>query len=269
MNKKSVIKIGLSTSSVYPLGLEDTFRLAKELGYDGVEIMVTQNPETRDTRSLLKLSQKYDIEILSIHAPVLLLTHFVWGRDPEQKLWKTAYLAKSVNAKIVVVHPPFTWQSAYSTKFLQIVHDVEEETGIIVAVENMFSWKIKKREIQAYSPTWETIEQQSDSITIDFSHAALSGKNALHMVQQLNNKVKHIHLCDGSGQVDNEKDKIFDEHLLPGQGNQPVKETLQYLTNSHWEGYIVAEVNTRKAKTEIQRQELLSLTLDFARAYTT
>jgi sugar phosphate isomerase/epimerase len=81
-----MIKIGLSTSSVYPLGLEDTFRLAKEIGYDGVEVMISQSDNTRDTRTLINLSKKYNMEILSVHAPVLLLTHFVWGERSRTKV---------------------------------------------------------------------------------------------------------------------------------------------------------------------------------------
>ena len=34
------IPVGLSTSSVYPGNAATTFRLAGELGYDGVEVMV-------------------------------------------------------------------------------------------------------------------------------------------------------------------------------------------------------------------------------------
>jgi sugar phosphate isomerase/epimerase len=190
------------------------------------------------------------------------------GRDPERKLWKSAYLAKSIGATTVVVHPPFSWQNNYSKNFLNIVADVEEETGIEVAVENMFPWKFKNREVAAYAPTWEQIESKARSIAIDFSHAALSGKNALEMVTNLEDRVRHIHLCDGTGPITAEKDKIFDEHLLPGQGNQPVAETLQLLKARNWSGSIVAEVNTRKAKTPHARTKLLADTLEFARLHT-
>jgi hypothetical protein len=40
------------------------------------------------------------------------------------------------------------------------------------------------------------------------------------------------------------------------------------LANTNWDGHIVAEVNTRKAKSEAERLELLVRTLDFAREHT-
>ena len=38
----------MSSSCVYPLGVEHVFRLARLAGYDGVEVMVTNDPVTQD-----------------------------------------------------------------------------------------------------------------------------------------------------------------------------------------------------------------------------
>jgi hypothetical protein len=62
---------------------------------------------------------------------------------------------------------------------------------------------------------------------------------------------------------------VFDEHLLPGYGSQPVAEVLELLGSQHWTGNVVAEVNTRKARTEQERLEMLVETLDFARLHAT
>lgn len=85
-----MIRIGMSTTCVYPLEPEQAFRLAKLAGFDGIEIMVTQEESTQQAGHLLELSRRYALPILSVHAPVLLLTHFVWGRDPRVKLARTA-----------------------------------------------------------------------------------------------------------------------------------------------------------------------------------
>ena len=95
------------------------------------------------------------------------------------------------------------------------------------------------------------------------SHAALSGRDSLEMARALGPRLRHVHLCDGSGSLD--EGRVFDEHLLPGYGSQPVSEVLQYLSDTGWSGNIVAEVNTRKAKTEDERLALLTETLAFGR----
>jgi len=49
------MKIGLGSSSVYPLSLESAFRLSSELGFDGIEIMVTEDRDTQDVETIKRL----------------------------------------------------------------------------------------------------------------------------------------------------------------------------------------------------------------------
>ena len=42
------IPVGLSTSSVFPSGVEEAFRLAAEIGYDGMEVMVSYPKDSQD-----------------------------------------------------------------------------------------------------------------------------------------------------------------------------------------------------------------------------
>lgn len=260
-----MIRIGMSTSAVYPLSTENAFRLARIAGFDGVEVMVTKDEITQDARALLELSDRYELPILSIHAPVLLLTHFVWGRDPRVKLERSAELARSVGAATVVVHPPFRWQAQYAQDFLRIVRETAGAYGVQIAVENMFPWKVGGRNLKAYAPGSDPTVMDCDAMTLDFSHASLSGRDSLELAMAMGSRLRHVHLCDGSGSMD--EGRIFDEHLLPGRGNEPVAEVLEYLVHHDWEGSVVAEVNTRKARDEDARLELLRETLAFAQAH--
>lgn len=259
-------KISLGTSSIFPLSLETSFAIAHEAGYDGVEVMITNDPKTRNISCLKSLEEKYSISVTSFHAPVLLLTHFVWGTNPETKLQKTAELAANMGSDTVVVHPPFSWQNKYSLNFLKTVNKISLNTGVIIGVENMFPWGLRGKEMKAYSPSWEEIIQHFPKITFDFSHAALAGWDSLQVTKNLGDKLHHIHLCDGFG-WNNQKDrkKVFDEHLPPGFGNQPVKETLNFLASQKWNGHIVSEINTRKFKGFTEKVEVLKNAADFAR----
>lgn len=255
----------MSTSCVYPLGTERAFEFAEEAGYDGVEVMVTNDVVTQDADTLLALSKAYRMPILSIHAPVLLLTHFVWGTDPLVKLRKSAELARDVGADTVVVHPPFRWQKEYADNFLSHVREMGSATGVRIAVESMFPWQLRGRGMKAYSPGWDAVELACDDVTLDFSHAALSGQDALDVARRLGPRLRHVHLCDGSGSI--EDGRVFDEHLLPGHGTQPVARVLEVLAAGGWSGSIIAEVNIRKAKSDIERHLALHETLDFARSH--
>lgn len=253
----------MSTSCVHPWSTERAFAMAKQAGYDGVEVMVSRDRGTRDALALSELAERYDLPILSVHAPVLLLTHFVWGRDPQVKLERSAALAQAVGAASVVVHPPFRWQGGYAERFLEAVAETSGRFGVTVAVENMFPWTVRGRSLPAYSPGWDPLDFDCEAVTLDFSHAALSGRDGLDMAVQLGPRLRHVHLCDGS------EGAGFDEHLPPGEGSQPIAETLAWLAETGWDGSIVAEVNTRRLRTEEERLDVLRATLDYARLHTT
>jgi sugar phosphate isomerase/epimerase len=261
-----MMKIGMSTSCVYPLSADEGFRFASLAGFDGVEVMVTRDPATQTAHGLRRMMDEHQMPVLSIHAPVLLLTHFVWGRDPQIKLEKAAELAAEVGASTVVVHPPFRWQSTYAERFLDIVRQTGNNTGVNIAVENMFPWRVGSTAMEAYAPGPDPRDFDCDAVTLDFSHAALSGHDALELTHAYGERLRHVHLCDGAAAADD--NRIFDEHLLPGEGRQPVAEVLRHLANTNWDGHIVAEVNTRKAKSEAERLDLLLRTLAFAREHT-
>lgn len=259
------MRIGMGTTCVYPLGIEEAFRTAAELGFDGVEVMVTRDDATQSAAPLRALAEQYGMPVLSVHAPVLLLTHFVWGRDPQVKLERSAALAAELGADTVVVHPPFRWQSGYAEGFLDIVRRTAERSGVTVAVENMFPWKVAGRSMAAYSPGWNPLAMDCDAVTLDFSHAALSGIDGLRLAEELGGRLHHVHLCDGSGALDDAR--VFDEHLVPGRGTQPVAEVLRLLAGTGWSGSVVAEINTRKARSRQERLALLQETLAFAREH--
>jgi sugar phosphate isomerase/epimerase len=259
-----MIRVGMSTSCVYPVGTEHAFRLAHLAGYDGLEIMVTSEELTRDAARLRDLSDRYSLPILSVHAPVLLLTPFVWGRDPQGKLERAAEHAQAVGASSVVVHPPFRWQATYARDFLSIVRKTAANHDVEIAVENMFPWKVARQSLRAYAPSPDPTQMDCDSMTLDFSHASLAGRDSLELAMAMGPRLRHVHLCDGSGSLDD--GKVFDQHLVPGDGTEPVAQVLEYLARENWDGSVVAEVNTRKARNEEQRLELLSQTLAFARA---
>ena len=94
--------VALSTSSLYPQGVPETFEVAQRLGYDSVEVLVTHERMSQLTHQLLDNVQKYQIPISTIHAPTLLFTQQVWGKA-WTKVQMAAKLTHQVGAEVVVV----------------------------------------------------------------------------------------------------------------------------------------------------------------------
>ncbi|TWS21705.1 sugar phosphate isomerase/epimerase, partial [Tsukamurella sputi] len=138
----SGIPVGLSTASVYPEKLEDAFRYAAETGYDGVELMVWHEGASQDIANVAGLSMRYDVPVLSVHAPCLLISQRVWGPDPMAKLGRAVTAAEDLGADTVVVHPPFRWQRRYAENFVDLVSELEDDSHVAIAVENMFPMRL-------------------------------------------------------------------------------------------------------------------------------
>jgi sugar phosphate isomerase/epimerase len=248
----------LSTASGYPLNGAATFEIAARLGYDGVEVMVWTDPVSQDAQALRRLSEHHGLPIVSLHAPTLLITQRVWGTDPWPKLRTSCEVAVAAGAGTVVVHPPFRWQREYARGFAIGVAELEAEYGVRVAVENMYPWRARGRELMAYLPHWDPVGQPYEHVTLDTSHTATAGVDPIEMADALGERLVHLHLADGSG-------SSKDEHLVPGRGNQPCADLLERLAAQGWSGNVVVEVSTRRAASPDEREADLAEALAFAR----
>ncbi|GAA4050219.1 sugar phosphate isomerase/epimerase family protein [Nonomuraea soli] len=254
-------KIALSTASVYPERTPDAFELAGRLGYDGVEIMVGADPVSQDIDVIERLSDHYEVPVLAIHAPCLLVTQRVWGRDPWAKLVKAQQAAERLGATTVVVHPPFRWQRDYARDFEIGLARMRDETDVVFAVENMFPLKARGKAVVPYSPDWNPIDYDFPNVTLDLSHTAVSRSDAMEMAVKLGDRLAHLHLADGTGVTN------LDEHLVPGRGNQPCAAILERLATTGFTGNVVLEINTRKAVSRTERIDDLAEALAFARLH--
>lgn len=253
------IRLALSTSSVYPENCAGAFDLAERLGYDGIEVMVWTDAVSQEAGALNALAQLHGIPVVSIHAPTLLLTQRVWGPDPWTKVDRSVELAQEVGADTVVLHPPFRWQKEYAAEFVEGVARRERESGVRLAVENMFPWRAGGREMQAYLPHWDPTDLDYEHVTLDLSHTATSGSDAMAMAQRLGPRLSHVHLADGLGSAK-------DEHLVPGRGAQPCGQFLERLVEQDYSGSVVIEVGTRKCTPEVRELDLAEA-LAFARLH--
>jgi sugar phosphate isomerase/epimerase len=209
-----------------------------------------------------------------------LISQRVWGANPIPKLDRSVDAARQLGAQTVVIHPPFRWQRRYAEGFAEQVIELEQQGDVIVAVENMFPFRadrflgdkqasidrMKRRggkpgpAISAFSPSYDPLEGNHSHYTLDLSHTATAGTDALDMARRMGSGLAHLHLTDGSGAP-------VDEHLVPGRGSQPVVEICEMLAASDFAGHVILEVTTSGARTESDREALLKQSLEFARTH--
>ncbi|ASY33479.1 MULTISPECIES: sugar phosphate isomerase/epimerase family protein [unclassified Streptomyces] len=253
-------KVALSTASVYPESTATAFEIAARLGYDGVEVMVWTDPVSQDIDALRRLSDFHRVPVLAVHAPCLLITQRVWTTDPWTKLQRARSAAERLGASAVVVHPPFRWQRQYARDFVDGIWRMANETDVRFAVENMYPWRYRERELLAYAPDWDVTHDDYRHFTVDLSHTATARTDATAMIDRMGDRLAHVHLADGSGSGK-------DEHLVPGRGTQPCAETLERLAASGFTGHVVIEVNTRRAMSNAEREADLAEALAYTRLH--
>jgi sugar phosphate isomerase/epimerase len=253
--------IGLSTVSVYPESSAHAFSYAASLGYDSIEVMVGIDALSQQTAAIGQLSEHHGVPVSAVHAPCLLFTQRVWGIEPWGKLERSAEMAQALGAEVVVVHPPFRWQKTYAANFVDGIAALEASTGIAFAVENMYPWRASNRRgMEMYLPGWDPSEESYANTTIDLSHAAIAHSDVVLMAKRMGDRLRHIHLTDGTGSAK-------DEHLVPGRGSMGAAGFLRHLATVGFDGEIVLEINTRKCRDVAEREMDLRESLEFARQH--
>ena len=265
---------------MYPLRTEAAFEYAARLGYDGVELMVWAESVSQDVDAINKLSRSYGVPVLAVHAPCLLISQRVWGANPIPKLDRSVRAAEALGAQTVVIHPPFRWQRRYAEGFTEQVAKLEASSEVIIAVENMFPFRadrffgagptsverMRKRggkpgpAISAFSPSYDPLDGNHAHYTLDLSHTATAGTDALDMAGRMGSGLAHLHLTDGTG-------ASADEHLVPGRGSQPTVEVCEMLAAGDFSGHVILEVTTSRVRSEDEREALLGESLQFARTH--
>src|SRR6201982_1579888 len=259
---------------------EAAFEYAAKLALDGVELMVWGESVSQDIDAVEKLSRRYRMPVLSVHAPCLLISQRVWGANPIPKLERSVRAAEQLGAQTVVVHPPFRWQRRYAEGFSEQVAELEASSDVFVAVENMFPFRadrffgagqtsierMRKRGgrpgpgISAFAPSYDPLDGNHAHYTLDLSHTATAGTDALDMAQRMGSGLVHLHLCDGTGLPAH-------GHLAPGRGTQPVVEVCEMFAGGGFAGPGGPQVSASGARAPHEREPVLAESLQFARAH--
>ena len=226
--------ISLSTGSLFTLPLPRIFELASAAGFDGLELIISQDFQKINPVRLIRSLQQI-AEIHSIHAPFMPLDG--WG-DPADSLRRSVTLAAECGIPLVNFHPPSWmgleiayWRWLYSV--IDFQKDVGMDGGVIVTLENM-PWvgrfKINPNILSNTLRMIEFIRDHNLFMTFDCTHMG-SGKanfiNDFYLFYETG-RIRNIHFSDyGQGR----------EHLLPGHGMLPLTRFLKPLAQHRLSEY--------------------------------
>jgi sugar phosphate isomerase/epimerase len=218
--------------------LEETFELLAEAGFDGVELMITQDRMSQDPHRMAAVARRFGLPVPAVHGPFLLATWLVYGTDPKGKLDRCVEFAETAGVSTIVIHPPYRWQVGYAGWLPRRITEIREQTGITVAVENMFPVWMNGRRLQFHNGIEPQELEKFPYVTLDLSHLAVAGVDILDAYARLAERVVHVHVSNNAG-------RGRDTHAGLDEGVLPVETFLKGLMTSGFAGGITLELDVR------------------------
>lgn len=241
------MKLVLSAGSLYTLPLETVFELARDTGFDGMEVIINHDFQFQDNVALLRNLQQI-LPICSLHAPFMELDG--WG-DKIYQLRRTCKLAIDAGVPLINFHPPcwLTFEFKFWHWFNNIA-DFQQELGndqVVITIENMPATGPFGSNPYLLAKTDRMIEfMQANNLfmTFDTAHMGSSKADFLHDFHRFydSGKMRNIHFSDyGYGR----------EHLLPGHGVLPLTRFLNHLRETRYNNTLTLELSPHEFPSEL------------------
>ena len=259
------MQISLSTGTLFTLPLRKVFRIAAEVGFDGVELIINQDFQRVNCRTLIAELAEI-LPILSIHAPFMPLDG--WG-GPVDSLRRSVDLAGAAGVPLVNFHPP-SWLGFEIAfwRWLYRVQDFQKEVGsegVLVTIENMpwvGKYRINPHILSNTTKMIEFLEDHNLFQTFDCTHMGSGRTNFINDFYAFYEagRIRNIHFSDyGHGR----------EHLLPGRGVLPLTRFLNHLRNTDYDRALTLELSPHEfPRDEEIIVESLKEILDYLRRET-
>jgi sugar phosphate isomerase/epimerase len=200
--------------------------------------MVTGDKETQDPVVLNRLAARYELPILALHGPFLVLTKHVFGTDPRGKVAKSVELADAIGAPVVITHAPYRWEVPYIDWLPGEILRIREQRGITVTVENMFPVILKGVRVGFHAGLELQRLRRFEFLTLDTSHLAVADLGLKEAWEQVGDQTVHIHAGNNAGTG-------RDTHSPLEVGVLPVLSFLEDVGAEHWDGGVCLEINFR------------------------
>jgi sugar phosphate isomerase/epimerase len=239
LRRMTSLRMIASTGPFFARPLDWGLSVVAEAGYDGAELMITQDPATQDPDRVLAAARQEGVPVEVVHGPFLLLTRRVFGTDFVTKARRSLEVASAAGAGIMIVHPPFRWQRSVHR---WLVTEAEEEAtgmGAVLAVENMYPIPLPGRSVRIHRYTEPGHLAEFPHLVLDTSHFAVSGVDISAAWEQLRHMTAHLHVSDNRGHG-------RDSHAPLGHGVLPIGSFLAAVKSSGYTGAITLELDCRR-----------------------
>lgn len=233
------MKLILSAGSLYTLPAPHVFEMARDVGFDGMEIIINH-----DFAGSMYLEHVRNLQgilpIHSIHAPFFEIDG--WGNKIDQ-LKRSAELALEAGIPLINFHPPCWLMFEFKFwRWMRRIKDYQAEIGqneVLITIENMPCLPRGKINPYLLSKVEKLIRFMDDHnlyLTFDTAHCGSMHTDFLSDFHEFYDcgRMRSIHFSDyGQGE----------EHLMPGHGVLPLTRFLNHLRETGYDHSLVLELS--------------------------
>lgn len=241
------MRLSFSTASFYHLPLRFSLGLARDLGFDGVELVIAPEYMLLGERRVHKLIEKSGVKPLSLHQPMapLGLPMPGWPRQAARSMPRTIAAGRAFGCEVVVIHATAAryegsprWRA-----YAQAMREALQQPGPPISIGVEISQHTKRASREAMDDVdtvLRFVEDQGEQvgITLDTAHTAANGDDLLALYEKLRGRLRNIHLSDWT--IRGGKHRT---HLVPGQGRAPLAGFLETLARDQYAGLLTLEVS--------------------------
>ncbi|HEV8192026.1 MAG TPA: sugar phosphate isomerase/epimerase [Ktedonobacterales bacterium] len=237
------MQVSLSTGTFYHRGLGYSLGLARDAGFDGVELALGLGYVLRGPEPYKQALQASDIPVLSVHPPFYPFPG--WPMRVSKRMMHVTSAARKLDAQLAVAHVPFITgeQTPRAERFARAIRLGQRVGGTVpLTLENS---QHNKRE-------WRTLLddlgeltrfalEHNCGVTFDTCHAGANGEDLLECYELVRPALRNVHLSD----------LIWKEgrpvtHVLPGDGELHLERFLAALARDGYNGFITMEIHPRE-----------------------
>ena len=267
------MRTSLSTASLYFYPLRRIFALAKDVGFEGLELALGPELAIRGGKYVRALSQEYGLPIFALHPPMIAKP----GRKEHHELLpQMVKLGRELGCELMIIHAPKAlsltegFGREYSEAVETCVRNLSRSSPRL-SVENQAVFRPRDRGYVLSQPaSLRRFADQFDLVlTLDTAHAGSFPYDLLEAQEVFGERLRNVHLSDFRSSVSIppwfNMHSYFKHHQIPGDGDLPLLGFLQRLKASLYEGLITIEISPvalRAWRPRVARERLIRC-LDF------
>lgn len=260
------MRISFSTATFYSYTLPYSLRLARDAGFDGVELALGVGYQLSGPRPYLRAVRAIGVPVLSVHPPFLRLRVGGWPLAVTRRMTSLTSVAHLLDAPLCVSHVP-------SLRSLDSHRARLFKRAIALGYENVpgnVTITLESTQYAGHAPQLlddvamlaEYARANNCGITLDTCHVGANGEDLLAIYEIVRSRLRNVHLSDARGTGPKAR-----THVMPGEGDLPLRELLATMARDGYDGLITMEIHPREVGLVGRQRQVRRLrqALDFVR----